>query len=126
MECSDTSKTGAQCGRTLDAIVRHVDELSAVRKAELSPGDWVVVTTANSTYSIHVLGEGLYSVSGGWFDRHGLSPLQTTIAGCTWGGSAIKIDVIAACGLRLEFGNRVLTSGIRHIQVFPQTNNYAH
>ena len=103
--------------RTLGAIVEHADQLKEVRKAELYLGDWVLVTTENSTYSIHVLEDGLYSISGGWFDRKGLSPLKTTITGCTWGGSAIKIDVVAACGLHLEFGNRVVTSAIRKVDL---------
>jgi len=51
--------------RTLGAIVEHADQLREVRKAELYFGDWVLVTTENSTYSIHVLEDGLYSISGG-------------------------------------------------------------
>ncbi len=105
--------------RTLEAIVEQVDGLKEVRKKELYFGDWVLVTTANSTYSIYVIGDGLYYVSGGWFDREGWSPLRTAIAGCSWGGSAIKLDIVAACGLHLEFGNRVLTSAIRKICVIP-------
>jgi len=42
--------------RTLAAIVEQTDQLREVRKAELHFGDWVQVTTANSTYSIHMLG----------------------------------------------------------------------
>lgn len=103
--------------RTLAAIVRHAEGLSAVRKSDLESGDCLMVTTSNSTYSIHVLRDGLYSVSGGWFDRQGLSPLETTITGCTWGGSAIKLDIMAARGLHLEFGNRVVTSRIRDVQI---------
>lgn len=103
--------------RTLGAIVRHAVGLCAVRKTDLEFGDLVVVTTANSTYSIYVLEDGYYSVSGGWFDRHGLSPMKLTINGCTWGGSAILLDIMAACGLHLEFGNQVVTSGIRKIHV---------
>ena len=103
--------------RTLEAIVKHAEGLSAVRKADLEFGDMVLVTTANSTYSIYVLEGGFYSISGGWCDRHGLSPLKTTITGCTWGGSAIKSDILAARGLHLEFGNRVVTSGIRNFRV---------
>lgn len=118
--------TATHTYRTLDTIVKHAQGLSEVRKAELSSGDWVVVTTLNSTYAIHVLDDGFYSVSGGWFDHHGLSPIRTTITGCTWGGSAIKLDIIAACGLRLEFGNRVLTSYIRRVQVLRPTVTYAH
>ena len=86
-------------------------------KVDLEFGDLVLVNTANSTYSIYVLDDGFYSISGGWFDRQGLSPMKTTIAGCTWGGSAIKSDILAACGLHLEFGNRVVTSRIKKVDV---------
>ncbi|MCZ6486115.1 MAG: hypothetical protein O6826_10500 [Acidobacteria bacterium] len=103
--------------RTLEAIVNETERLKEVRKAELNQGDWVLVTTLNSTYSIRVLEEDLYSISGGWFDREGLSPLRTSITGCTWGGSAIKVDIVAACGLHLEFGNRVVTSPIQNVCV---------
>ncbi len=99
--------------RTLEAIVEQADRLKEVHKNELQLGDRVLVTTLNSTYSIQVIDDGWYYVSGGWFDREGLSPLRTTIAGCSWGGSAIKPDIVAACGLHLEFGNRVLTSPIQ-------------
>jgi len=103
--------------RTLGAIVDHADRFEAVRKDDLEFGDQVLVTTRNSTYSIYVLHEGLYSVSGGWFDHHGLSPAQVAINGCTWGGHAIKWDIVAACGLHLEFGNQVVTSRIMGFQV---------
>ncbi len=105
---------------SLDAIIAQSDNLKQVRKAELNFGDWVVVVTLNSVYSIRVVEDGLYSVSGGWFDREGVSPLKTTIAGCTWGGSILKTDIVAACGLSLEFGNRVVTSPIQKIFVVPQ------
>jgi hypothetical protein len=39
------------------------------------------------------------------------------INGCTWGGSIIQTGVLAACGLRLEFANRVVTSPIREFLV---------
>lgn len=113
MDTTDT--TGLE--RTLEAIVNGTGRLKEVRKAELNLGDWVLVTTLNSTYSIRVLEEDLYSISGGWFDREGLSPLRTSITGCTWGDSAIKVDIVAACGLHLEFGNRVVTSPIQNVSV---------
>lgn len=100
---------------TLDAIVRSVEGLKEIKKRDLAPGDRVVVRTRNSLYSICVDGEGSYIVSGGWFDRHGLSPVRTRINGCTWGGSAVKTDTVAACGLCLEFGNRLITSNITRI-----------
>ncbi len=112
--------------RTLAGILTHSQGLNAVRKTDLEFGDLVVVTTANSTYSIYVLEDGLYSISGGWFDRHGLSPMKTTINGCTWGGSAIMMDVMAACGLHLEFGNLVVTSGIKKIHVLRSAARHAN
>jgi hypothetical protein len=112
------STNASSCAhRTLEAILLQADGLKAVPKADLQFGDQVLVTTAHSTYSIYALEDGLYLVSGGWFDRHGLSPMKTSITGCTWGGSAIKLDILAACGLHLEFGNRVVTSRIRSVQV---------
>ena len=103
--------------QTLQSIVDDAHTLEAIHKSELGSGDWVFVTTKNSTYAICALGDGSYSVSGGWFDRKGLSPQKVTINGCTWGGSAIKHDIVAACGLFLEFGNRVLTTRIREVRV---------
>ena len=117
MKAKKRSNAMTVLDRTLGAIVEHADRLREVRKAELYYGDWVLVTTVYSTYSIHVLEDGFYSISGGWFDRKGLSPLKTTITGCTWGGSAIKVDIVAACGLHLEFGNGVVTSAIRKVDL---------
>jgi hypothetical protein len=103
--------------RTLGAIVNHIERLEVVRKADLELGDKVLVTTRNSTYSILVLQDDLYSVSGGWFDQRGLSPSKAAINGCTWGGRAIRLDIVAARGLHLEFGNQVVTSRIMDFQV---------
>jgi hypothetical protein len=88
-----------------------------VRKTDLRCGDCVLITTENSIYSIRVLEDSTYSIRGGWFDRQGMSPVRISIAGCTWGGSVIRSDILAACGLHLEFGNRVVTSRIRDFQV---------
>ncbi len=41
--------------RTLGTITEQAGRLKEVRKRELNSGDWVVVTTLNSTYSIRVL-----------------------------------------------------------------------
>jgi hypothetical protein len=103
--------------RTLGAIVDSAARLNGVRRSDLTLGDQLLVTTKNSIYTIHVLQEGLYSVSGGWFDRRGESPSTVTINGCTWGGRAIKPDIVAACGLHLEFGNQVVTTRILKYQV---------
>ena len=105
------------CVRTVDAILEQVGRFEAIRKADLRRGDRVLVATENSVYTIHVEDEGTYSVSGGWFDRNGMSPVTLSISGCTWGGTAIKRDLVAARGLRLEFGNRVVTSPIREVRI---------
>jgi hypothetical protein len=105
---------GAHC---LDALVKQAERLEGVRKADLRGGDWILVNTLNSLYSIYVLGDGNYRVSGGWFDREGKAPATITINGCTWGGHAIKSDMVAACGLCLEFGNWVITTRIQGIRL---------
>lgn len=101
----------------LQSIVEHSDDLDAIRKRELRSGDRVLVRTRNSVYTIFVLDNDQYLVSGGWFDRHGVSPQQIGIAGCTFGGSAIKHDIIAARGLFLEFANQVMTTRIQNYRV---------
>ncbi|MBN2241954.1 MAG: hypothetical protein JW793_04630 [Acidobacteria bacterium] len=114
----DAQRTTARC-RTLEAIVEHAGRIEAIYKNDLKFGDRLVVTTRNSTYSIHAVQEGLYAVSGGWFDRQGLSPVKVAINGCTWGGRAIKEDILAARGLHLEFENSVVTSRILEYQIIP-------
>jgi len=104
----------------LELQTRASSHLRQVRKAELHPGDCVFVKTLQSTYRIEVKTSGRYAVSGGWFDRKGLSPAELGIAGCTWGGTAIKTDIVAACGLCLEFANRLITSPIQSIVLLRQ------
>ena len=101
----------------LTDLVREVERLQGVEKADLKCGDLVMVHTRNYSYAIFCLGDGRYRVSGGWFDRTGASPATTTINGCTWGGSAIKTDLVAGRGLFLEFGNHVVTTRIQQVQV---------
>ncbi len=109
----------ARQGTTLSALVQHGEQMPQVRKADLQAGDMIRVRTLNSVYRIYAAGEGMFVVSGGWFDRKGLTPMKTTITGCTWGGSVIKVDVVAVQGLCLEFGNRLITSTIRGFVVMP-------
>lgn len=106
-----------ETGHSLEKIVEGSLHLPKVNKADLQFGDLVLVTTKNSVYSVYVLDTDFYLVSGGWFDRKGLSPVKASIVGCTWGGSIIKVDTLAACGLHLEFGNRVITTTIQKVSV---------
>ena len=103
--------------RILTELVRHAELMGGVHRGDLQCGDRLIVRTRNSCYIIYSLGDGRYRVSGGWFDRSGASPVTTTINGCTFGGSAIKTDLIAGRGLFLEFGNHVLTTRIQQVQV---------
>ena len=112
--------------RTLSAIIDNTDRLKAVYKSDLELGDRLAVTTRNSTYFIHVFEEGLYTVTGGWFDLHGLSPIKIAINGCTWGGHAIKEDILAARGLHLEFGNSVVTTRILNFQIIRYSEESIH
>ena len=103
--------------RILTELVRHAEQMGGVHREDLQCGDRLIVRTRNSCYIIYSLGDGRFRVSGGWFDRSGASPVTTTINGCTFGGSAIKTDLIAGRGLFLEFGNHVLTTRILQVQV---------
>lgn len=106
-----------EVAHTLEAAADEARILDVVRKKDVHDGDRVVVSTRNSRYTIWALGNGLYWVWGGWFDLQGSSPQRMTINGCTWGGSVIKRDIVAARGLRLEFGNTVLTTRIEQVRV---------
>ena len=120
-----SEQTTTPC-RTLGAIVENADQLKAVYKDDLEFGDLLVVTTRNSTYSIHIFEGNLYTVTGGWFDIHGLSPINIGIKGCTWGGRAIKEAILAACGLHLEFENNVVTSRILKFQIIRDQKKSIH
>jgi hypothetical protein len=103
--------------RTLGAIVERSHDRATVRKADVGCGDQVIVRTRNSVYSLWALGDGTYAVSGGWFDRQSASPALVGVNGCTYGGSVIRHDVLAAAGLFLEFSNNVSTTRILDVRV---------
>ncbi|RPI72333.1 MAG: hypothetical protein EHM47_08490 [Ignavibacteriales bacterium] len=103
----------------LSDIVEKSETLSQIHKNNLKVGDTIILKTANSVYLIKVQEQEQYTVSGGWFDKNNLSPTTIAINGCTWGGSIIKNDIVASCGLHLEFGNKVVTSKIKKIFHIP-------
>ncbi len=100
-------------------LTESIDELPQLYKHKLECGDQVFLKTLNSVYIIKVINIGEYLVSGGWFDSQNLSPYKISIRGCTWGGTAIKTDIIAAPGLCIEFGNNLITSRIHKVFYFP-------
>lgn len=74
-------KPAIQIGCTLSTLVAHADHQAQVRKADLCPGDVLLIKTRNSLYTIRAVQKGTYSVSGGWFDRKGLSGMNVVCAG---------------------------------------------
>src|SRR5262245_33713537 len=101
----------------LTTLSRFAHETDGVRKDDLRPGDRVLVTTRNSTYSIRMLSPDRYEVSGGWFASHGHGTMVLGINGCTFGGHAIHSGLLAARGLFLEFANRVVTTRIHRVDL---------
>lgn len=106
-------------GRQLsfEKIRKAAGDLKGVRSIDLEPGDRVIVETRNSVYSIWAWTASRYIVSGGWYDRTGQSPKTLGINGCTFGGSVICSDIVAAPGLFLEFSDNVKTTRIQRVTV---------
>lgn len=102
----------------LSNFTKQVNELPALYKSEISVGDHVQVKTQNSTYSLKVLEDNKFRVEGGRFDRQKLSPFEISITGCGLGGAFVKTDLVAACGLSIEFANRVITSTVISFALF--------
>lgn len=105
--------------RTLSGITRHAASLGAIRASDLEVGDTLVVRTRNSTYLLTPTLDGRFHVRGGWFERQGRFAAALTIAGCSWGGSAIASAILAAPGLFLEFGNGLRTTRIQGVELIP-------
>ncbi len=101
------------------AFVRHAAEAHGVRRSELHTGDVLLLYTRNSIYRARKLDTAEFAVSGGWFEDNHESEVVTSIVGCTWGGSSVQRDFVASCGMRIEFGNRVLTSTLQKIVRIP-------
>ena len=112
---SSTSGTSEQA-RTLDRLAAVAPEVKGVRVTDLRAGDWVIVKTRNSVYSIAVGGDGTYLVAGGWFAAAGAETRPVRILGCTWGGPAILTGMVAAPGMCVEFDNGVRTTRVREVR----------
>lgn len=102
---------------TLSALAQATEVLPRLKKADLRAGDHVILRTANSEYHIKVVGQDTFVVWGGWFRRKGMDGARVRVTGSTFGGCAVRTDLLAACGLCVEFGNRVVTSRVKSIVV---------
>ena len=103
--------------QNLEKVANRIIYQEEICKKDLQFGDLAFISTKNSEYHVYVLESGSYLVMGGWFDQKKLSPVEVGIKGCTWGGSIIKSDIVAACGLHLEFRNGLRTSVIQKVVV---------
>jgi hypothetical protein len=106
-----------ESARTLDRIVETAEQITGIRADDVQAGDWIVVKTRNSAYSLAALGDGAYRVSGGWFAANNEEDRDVRIAGCTWGGAVIHTRLVAATGMFLEFDNGVRTTRIRDVRL---------
>ena len=104
-------------GRTLDRITATAPDIEGVWAHDVREGDWVVVRTRNSTYSLASVGNGRYHVVGGWFAAEQCNNCRVRVVGCTWGGTAIHTGLVAAPGMFLEFDNGVRTTRIREVRL---------
>lgn len=104
-------------GISLNAILEHLPRFRRLQRTDLCFADRIVVFTQNSRYDLIVVGDGEYLITGGWFDREQLSPHRVRINGCTWGGSMIWRETVAAPGMCIEFDNRVITSPVRRVLI---------
>lgn len=100
----------------LATLAEAADRIAGVRRAELATGDRLLVATRNSIYRLTLCANGLFEVSGGFFERQGRGAVQLAVAGCTAGGRALFRDIIAAPGLFLEFSDGTHTTRIRHVR----------
>jgi len=105
---------------SLQNLVGQIDRIPAVRKADLGLGDCLIVNTRNSCYRLVSLGNGQFRVSGGWFEKAGMTDATTGINGCTFGGTVIHAGLAAGQGLFLEFDNNVRTTRIQRFRVIQQ------
>lgn len=104
---------------SLAALTEYAGQAVGIRRSDLSIGDIVMLYTRNSVYQARYLADGRFAVSGGWFDRHYTTEFITSITGCTWGGKCINREFIGSCGMRVEFGNRVITSILQRVVRVP-------
>lgn len=100
----------------LDLLAASSTGVEGVERRSLYWGDRVEITTRNSLYRLWCVGDNRFAVTGGWFDRPGRHRMIVGVNGCTWGGSAIRPDLVAAPGFYLELSNGVRTSRIRSVR----------
>ena len=102
-------------------IQRRLDEqekLGGVQLDELEPGTKIEVQTLNTLYTIEVLENGKYMVSGGSYFS---APTETHIGGSTWGSSMLKLKWLGI-NMHIEMGHPakngiITTSPVQAIKI---------
>lgn len=112
--------------RTLDRMVETAEAIEGVWAGAVRPGDFIVIRTKNSVYSLAAEDNGRFKVAGGWFAAAAEEDQVVRVAGCTWGGAAIHTRVVAAVGMFLEFDNGVRTTRIREVKHIRGTDGREH
>jgi len=108
--------------RPLELLTEAADRLDGVRRAELGPGDRLLVATRNSIYALTARSDGRFDACGGWFERAGRSGEDVGVVGCTAGGSALFTRIVAAPGLFLEFDDGTRTTRIQRVRLLRDQN----
>ena len=103
----------------LDGLTEAADLVDGVKRRDLDSGDRIIISTKNSVYSLTARADGMFDVSGGWFEREGEGETRVEIRGCTAGGHAIFTDHIAAKGLFMEFADGLRTTRIKSVRRIP-------
>ena len=100
----------------IDDLTEAAGAVGGVKRRELDPGDRVIVSTKNSVYSLTARADGLFDVSGGWFEREDKGETRVEVLGCTAGGHALFSEHIAVPGLFMEFTDGLRTTRIRSVR----------
>ena|SRR5688572_32131892 len=112
--------------RTLEHLIAAAETQDGVKFSDLQSGDWIVVRTKNSTYTLATLGDGTFMASGGWFAAERAEDRPVQIRGCTWGGSALLVRMVAAPGMCIEFANGVRTTRAREVRLIRAASARLH
>jgi len=111
---------------SLDRIIENAAEIPGLWSDQVRPGDWILVRTRNSCYSLSAQEDGRFLVAGGWFAARGREQDPVRVCGCTWGGSIIHTRIVAAAGMFLEFDNGVRTTRIADVRLIRGGSNRPH
>ena len=117
MDVGDRGSTDRYPVVALDRLTEVAQQIDGVRRDSLQPGDRVLVATRNSIYALVQLADGRFEVTGGIYQRRRGVSVRRGVLGCSAGGRALMINLIAAPGLYLELDDGTRTTRIRRVEV---------